>query len=122
MVSHKTLDVALHSHSASAVMLTVTVPPAAPTDVLVGCTPKVQPCDWLTDKVCPATTAVPIRDLPDVAQLSPRRGRPDPRCRRQRQPRHVARGSPRTSCGGGNRNWRARPGRAGGERGRIDRK
>src|SRR5215207_846807 len=67
MVSHKTLDVALHSHSASAVMLTVTVPPAAPTDVLVGCTPKVQPCDWLTDKVCPATTAVPIRDLPDVA-------------------------------------------------------
>ena len=39
MVIHESLDVALHSHSAFAAMLTVTVPPAAPTDVLVGCTP-----------------------------------------------------------------------------------
>ena len=27
----------------------------------------MQPCDWLTEKACPATTAVPVRDLPDVA-------------------------------------------------------
>src|SRR5687767_9447686 len=48
-------------------MLTVTVPPPAPTEVLVGWTLKVQPCDWLTEKACPATTAVPVRDLPEVA-------------------------------------------------------
>lgn len=39
MVIHESLDVALHSHSGFAAMLTVTVPPPAPTDVVVGCTP-----------------------------------------------------------------------------------
>ena len=27
----------------------------------------MQPCDWLTEKGWPATTAMPVRDLPEVA-------------------------------------------------------
>jgi hypothetical protein len=67
MVIQGSFDVALHSHSGFEAMLTVTVPPPAPTDVVVGWTLYVQPCDWLTEKDCPATTAVPVRDLPEVA-------------------------------------------------------
>jgi len=38
IVIHESLDVALHSHSGFDAMLTVTVPPLAPMEVLVGWT------------------------------------------------------------------------------------
>jgi hypothetical protein len=61
------LDEADQSHSALVAMLTLTVPPPAPTVALAGCTLYVHPCDWLTENGSPATTAVPVRDLPAVA-------------------------------------------------------
>ena len=38
MLSHEAFDAALHSHSGFEAMLTVTVPPPAPTELVVGWT------------------------------------------------------------------------------------
>jgi len=66
MVTHGTSDDAVHGHPAFAVTETPIGPPPAPTECEDGETPYVQPCDCVTVKICPATTAVPVRAGPDV--------------------------------------------------------
>jgi hypothetical protein len=62
-----TSDDAVHGHPAFALTDTAIGPPPAPTECVDGETLYAHPGDCVTVKICPATTAVPVRAGPDVA-------------------------------------------------------
>jgi hypothetical protein len=67
MVSQEALDVVFQLHPAPAVTLVEPLPPDAPTLALVGANAYVQPADWLTVTVRPATVRLPLRSAPPLA-------------------------------------------------------
>lgn len=66
IVIHDAWLAAVHAQPASAVTVTVPVPPDDGTDSVCGAAENVQPWPWLTVIVCPATISVPERAGPLV--------------------------------------------------------